>query len=171
MMPGVALVAGDDRDARARMSLEALAAGALVVLGHRQRYPEPAAAVRLERRRRDVRRVRVGRALEVRHRLDQEVLAVRDRRDRREANGLARALHLDAVGVHELVRFGMVLPQTRDRVAPVVVAERARRVGDLSLGLAEQLVAERAQARRVVVEQLLLLEQRLERVAPDRERA
>jgi len=65
----------------------------------------------------------------------------------------------------------MVASQTRDGVAPVVVAERARRLGDLPLGLAEEFLAVGAQARRVVVEQLLLSQQRLERIASDCERA
>ncbi len=65
----------------------------------------------------------------------------------------------------------MIAPQARDGVAPIVVAERARRLDDLRLGLAEELFPVRPQARRVVVQQLLLLQQRLERLAADRERA
>jgi len=171
VVPWIPLVARDDGDAGARMALEPFAAGALVVVGQRQRHPEPAAAVRLERRRGDVRGVRVRRALEVRHRLDDEIFAVRDGRDRREAHRFARALHLHAVRVDELVGVGVIAAQARDGFAPVVVTERACRLGDLRLGLAEELLAERTQARRVVVEQLLLLQQRLEGLATDRQRA
>ena len=65
----------------------------------------------------------------------------------------------------------MIAPQASDGVAPIVVAERARRLSDLRLGLAEELLAVSAQAGRVVVEQLLLFQQRLESLASDGERA
>src|SRR4029079_6905288 len=66
---------------------------------------------------------------------------------------------------------GMDLAQPRDAVAPVVVAERLRGLGDLRFGLREELFAECPERARVVWEELLLAQQRLEGVATDRERA
>src|SRR2546425_633200 len=81
-MAGIPLVAGDDRDARARMPFEPLAAGLLVVIRRRQRDPEASLARRLERRRADVGGVGGRRSLELGHGLDDEVLTVRDSRER-----------------------------------------------------------------------------------------
>src|SRR2546425_4049047 len=95
-MAGIPLVAGDDRDARARMPFEPLAAGLLVVIRRRQRDPEASLARRLERRRADVGGVGVRRSLELGHGLDDEVLTVRDSRERGGPDRRARAVHLVA---------------------------------------------------------------------------
>src|SRR6059058_1227704 len=90
MVPGIALVARDDRDARARVTLEPLAAGLFVVVRVGERHPEAPAARRLERAGTDVCRVGIGRTLELGHRLDNEILTVRDRGEARRRDRQTR---------------------------------------------------------------------------------
>src|SRR5439155_8012482 len=83
----------------------------------------------------------------------------------------ARALHLRAVRFDEPVLRRVVLADLRHRVAPVVVADGLRGLAEQRLGLAVELFAPAREGRGVVVEELLLLEPRVDRVADDRGRA
>ena len=103
MVPGIALVTRDHRDPGARMPLEPLAPGALVIVGRRAVHPEATLALRLERRGADVCRVGIGGPLEAGHLLDHQVLAVRDRGEAGGRDGQARAFHLGPVRADELV--------------------------------------------------------------------
>src|SRR5438309_4450731 len=140
-MAGITLVTGDHGDARPRMSLEPLAPGLLIVVNRRQRHPEPALARRLEGRGPDVRGVRIRWALELGHRLDDQVLSVRDGREQRHPDRRAGALHLLTVGVDERVLRGVVFAHRGDRGAPVLIAELERSLRERALGLPIELLA------------------------------
>src|SRR2546425_594825 len=139
-MAGIPLVAGDDRDARARMPFEPLAAGLLVVIRRRQRDPEASLARRLERRRADVGGVGVRRSLELGHGLDDEVLTVRDSRERGGRDGRARAFHLVAGGVGELVLPGGGFAHRGESGAPILIAQLEPGLGERALGLSVELL-------------------------------
>src|SRR5439155_1653597 len=168
MVPGIALVARDDSDARARMTLEPLAAGLLVVARVRERHPEAPAARRLKRAGTDVRRVGIGRALELGHRLDDEILTVGDRGEARGRDRQTRSLHLGAVRLDKRVLGGVVLAQGFDRGAPVLMAKLHRSSVQRGLGLAVELVTPLAKRRRIVIEQLLLFQPLVDGVAQER---
>ena len=170
MVPGIALVARDDRDARARVTLEPLAAGLFVVVRVGERHPEAPAARRLERAGTDVCRVGIGRTLELGHRLDNEILTVRDRGEARRRDRQTRPLHLSAVRLDKRVLGGVVLAQGLDRGAPVLMADLHRRGVERGFGLAVELVTPLAKRRRIVIEQLLLFQPLVDGVASDRER-
>src|SRR5438552_8097186 len=170
MMTGIALVARDHRDARARMTLEPLGTGPPAVARIGKRHPEASPARRLERPGADVRGVRVRRALELGHGLDDEILAVRHRGEARDPDRETRALHLGAVRLDERLLRGMVLAQRLDRRSPVLMTDLDRGAVERGLGLAVELLAPRAKRSRVVIEKLLLFQPRVDGVPPDRER-
>src|SRR6185369_13835338 len=134
-------------------------------------HPEASAPRGLERTRADVRGVRIRRTLELGHRLDDEIFAVRDRREARRRDGETRALHLRAIGLDEGLFGRMVLADRFDRRTPVLMTELERGFVQSRFGLAVELVAPLVKGDRVVMQELLLFQPRVDRIAPDGERA